>query len=49
MKPARLQVFCSTGLRQQAWINVRNVRAKLNRPYACTDGDGPHTRVRWKA
>lgn len=49
MKPRRLQVFCVTGLHQHAWINARNVRAKLNRPSICTDRDGPYTRLRWKA
>ncbi|QNJ57395.1 hypothetical protein Dolphis_89 [Pseudomonas phage Dolphis] len=44
-----MQVYCVTGVCQHAWINVRNVRAKLNRPSMCTNGDGPYTRLRWKA
>lgn len=49
MRPKRLQVYCVTGTCSHAWVNASNVRARLNRPSKCTDGDAPYTRVRWKS
>ena len=45
----RLQVMCTTGRMSYAWINARNVRAKLNRPQVCDDREAPYTKIRWRS
>lgn len=48
MASVSLQVFVRAGHMQYTWAKVSTVRHGVWRPYQCTDGDGPHTRIRWR-